>query len=117
MRFLTIVRAAENQGPPPPALMEAIGKLGEEAFRNRTMVMMGGLYPSVAGATVRLADGKMTVTDGPFAEAKEVIGGFAMFEFETKEQALRAATHFMELHRMHWPGWQGETEVRQVYPQ
>ena len=110
-----MVRSAENEGPPPPALMEAIGKLGEEAFKNRTMLMMGGLYPSVAATTVRLTNGKIAVTDGPFTEAKEVIGGFAMFEFATKEEALRAATDFMELHREHWPGCEGETELRQIY--
>ena len=117
MRFMTLVKSAENQGPPPPALMDAIGKLGEEAFRNGTMVQMGGLYPSVAGATVRISKGKLTVRDGPFTEAKEVVGGFAVFQFATKEEALQAATDFMELHRKHWPEWEGETEVRQIFEQ
>ena len=115
MRFMTLVKSAENQGPPPPALMEAIGKLGEEAFGNGTMVQMGGLFPSVAGATVRISKGKLTVTDGPFTEAKEVVGGFAVFQFATKEEAVKAATDFMELHREHWPEWEGETEVRQIF--
>ena len=115
MRFMTLVKSAENQGPPPPALMEAIGKLGEEAFGNGTMVQMGGLSPSAAGSRVRLSNGKIVVTDGPFSEAKEVIGGFAVFEFATREAAVEAATRFMEVHRQHWPGWEGETEVRQIF--
>ena len=115
MRFMTLVKTVENQGPPPQALMEAIGKLGEEAFKNGTMVEMGGLLQSAAGARVRLAGGKVTVTDGPFIETKEVIGGYAVFELPSKEAAIEEARKFMELHRKHWPGWEGETEVRQVW--
>jgi hypothetical protein len=55
------------------------------------------------------------VLDGPFAEAKEVVGGFAQFEFKSKEEAIEAAVRFMELHKKHWPGWEGETEIRQVF--
>ena len=117
MRFMTFVKSAENQGPPPQALMDAIAKLGEEGFRNGTLIEMGGLFPSPAGFRVRLAKGKVTVTDGPFAEAKEVVGGYAVFELPSKEAALDAARRFMELHRQHWPEWEGETEVRQVYAQ
>ena len=115
MRFMTLVKSAENQGPPPPALMEAIGKLGEEAFGNGPMVQMGGLSPSAASTRVRLSNGKVVVTDGPFSEAKEVIGGFAVFELPSREAAVEAAKRFMEVHRQHWPGWEGETEVRQVF--
>lgn len=115
MRFMTLVKSAESNGQPPQALMDAIGKLGEEAARNGTMIQMGGLYPSVAGARVRLANGKLVITDGPFSEAKEVIGGFAVFELPSKEDAVDAARRFMELHREHWPGWEGETEVRQIF--
>ena len=115
MRFMTMVKTAENQGPPPPALMEAIARLGEEGFRNGTLVEMGGLMPSATGALVRLKRGKLSVTDGPFTETKELIGGYAVFELKSREEAIEAAKRFMELHRVHWPGWEGETEVRQVY--
>jgi len=117
MRFMTMVKSPEAQGPPPQALMDAIAKLGEEGFKNGTLVEMGGLFPSAAGARVRVAKGKVTVTDGPFTEAKEVIGGYAVFELKSKAEAVKAAERFMELHQKHWPGWEGETEVRQVYPQ
>jgi hypothetical protein len=116
MRFMTFVKSVQTQGPPPEALMVAIGKLGDEGFKNGTLVEMGGLFPSPT-ARVRLARGKVTVTDGPFTEAKEVIGGYAVFEFKSKEEAIEAARRFMDLHREHWPGWEGETEVRQIYAQ
>jgi len=115
MRFMTLVKSAETNGPPPQALMDAIDKLGEEASRDGTMVQMGGLFPSAAGARVRLSRGKLVITDGPFAEAKEVVGGFAVFELPSREAAVEAARRFMELHREHWPGWEGETEVRQIF--
>ena len=82
MRFMTMVKAPEKSplGPPPKALMEAIGKLGEEAAKAGVMVEMGGLLPTAMGARLRLSGGKLTVTDGPFSEAKEVIGGlFRLF--------------------------------------
>jgi len=114
MRFMMIVKHAENQGFPPKELMDAITKLSEEETRAGTMVGSGGLGPTSKGARVRLSDGRITVTDGPYAESKEVIGGYAQFELKSREEAVKAAVHFMELHKKHWPGWDGETEVRQM---
>jgi hypothetical protein len=115
MRFMTLVKSAENAGPPPQALMDAIGKLGQEATKAGVLVEMGGLFPTVAGARVRISRGKLTVTDGPFAEAKEVVGGYAVFDLKSKDEAIKQAVRFMELHKQHWPGWEGETEVRQIF--
>jgi len=115
MRFMTLVRHAENSGPPPPALMEALEKLSEEASKGGTILEAGGLAPTAMSNRVRLAKGKVTVIDGPFAETREVVGGFAVFEVETKQEMIDATVKFMELHREHWPGWEGETEVRQVF--
>jgi hypothetical protein len=115
MRFMMIVKHAERQGPPPKALMDAIGKLAEEETRAGTMVGSGGLGPTALGARVRLAGGKVAVTDGPFTETNEVIGGYAQFELTSKEAAVESAVRFMELHKKHWPGWEGETEVRQMF--
>jgi hypothetical protein len=116
MRFMTMVKAPEKSplGPPPKALMEAIGKLGEEAAKAGVMVEMGGLLPTAMGARLRLSGGKLTVTDGPFSEAKEVIGGYAVYSVKTKQEAIEWATRFMNLHKQHWPGWEGETELRQI---
>ena len=115
MRYMMIVKAAENQGPPPKALMDAIDKLSEDASKAGTMLGGGGLGPTGLGARVRLSGGKVTVTDGPFTEAKEVVGGYAQFELKSKKEAVDAAVRFMELHKQHWPGWEGETEVRQMF--
>lgn len=115
MRFMMIVKAPEGQGQPPKELMDAIAQLGEEQTRAGAMLGTGGLAPTAMGARVRLSDGKMTVTDGPFTEAKEVIGGYAQFELRSKEEAVKAAVVFMELHKKHWPVWKGETEIRQMF--
>ena len=115
MRFMMIVKHAEKQGLPPKALMDAIEKLAEEETKAGKMVGSGGLGPTALGARVRLSGGKVTVTDGPFAETKEVVGGYAQFELKSKEEAIESAVRFMELHKKHWPGWEGETEVRQMF--
>ena len=114
MRFMMMVKSAENKGAPPKGFMDEMAKLGEEAVKAGTMVVSGGLASTAASTRVRLSKGKVTAIDGPFTEAKEVVGGFAILEFQSKKEALESAKHFMELHKKHWPGWEGETEVRQV---
>ena len=118
MRYMMIVKGDENfgaAGPPPMELMEAIGQLGIEAAKAGKMVSMGGLHHSSKGASVRLKGGKMTTTDGPFSEAKEVIGGFTIMNLASKEEAIAEAVKFMELHRKLWPKWDGVTEIRLMY--
>jgi hypothetical protein len=115
MRFMMIVKHKENQGFPPQELMDAIAKLAEEDAKAGTMLGNGGLAPTALGARVRISGGKISVTDGPFTEAKEIIGGYAQFELPSKEAAVKAAVVFMELHKKHWPEWEGETEVRQMF--
>ena len=117
MRFMMLVKGADNMGLPPQALLDAIDKSTAKALKAGTMITAGGLLPSAAGGRVRLSNGKLTVTDGPFAEAKELIGGFAIFEFKSKREAIESAREFMQLHVEHWPGWEGETEVRQMMDQ
>jgi hypothetical protein len=95
--------------------MEAIDKLAEEAIKDGKMLGSGGLAPTAQSVRVRLSGAKLSVIDGPFTEAKEVVGGYAQFEFQSKEEAIESAVHFMELHKKHWPGWEGETEVRQIF--
>ena len=115
MRFMMIVKSAERSGFPPKELLEAIGKLSEEAVNAGTMLGSGGLAPTALGTRVRLSGGQLTVIDGPFTEAKEVVDGYAQFELKSKEEAVASAVRFMELHKKHWPGWEGETEVRQMF--
>ncbi|MGH8167421.1 MAG: YciI family protein, partial [Woeseiaceae bacterium] len=105
MKYLTFIRSSESHrdAPPPPEMMEAMSRFVERSRGDGTLVDTGGLLPSKDGVRVRLARGKITVTDGPFAETKEVIGGWAILKVDSKAEAIRIATEFMELHRKHWP--------------
>jgi hypothetical protein len=115
MRFMFMVKSSERSGPPPQALMDAIANLSNDAVQKGTMVLSGGLAPMALTSRVRVANGYIKVTDGPFAEAKEVIGGFAIFDLGSREEAIKNAEHFMDLHRKYWPEWEGETEIRQIF--
>ena len=112
MRFMYIVTSAQPPRPPTPALMEAMGKLAEREIKAGRMIDTGGLLPVAMGAQVHITDGKLNVIDGPFVEAKEMIGGYAIFELRNKEEAVAAAVEFMQLHKEHMPGWDGTCEVR-----
>ena len=111
MRFMSIITTADTSMP-TPELMEAMGKLADREIKAGRMIDMGGLMPLADGVQVRIRDGELGVIDGPFVEAKEVIGGYAIFELRNKEEALAAAVEFMQLHRQHMPGWEGTCEVR-----
>src|SRR3979411_1587708 len=115
MKFMMLVKTAENSGPPPKELMDAIAIISEEAVKAGTMLGSGGLAPTAQSTRVRGSKGQLTVTDGPFTEAKEVVGGYALFELKSKEEAIKGAVRFMELHKKHWPGWEGEAEIRQIF--
>jgi len=121
MRFMMLVKHAEKQVqgdkpvPPPQKLVDEITKLSEEAVKSGAMIANGGLAPTAVSSRIRLSGGKVTVTDGPFAEGKEIVGGFAILDYRSKEEAVEGARQFMELHRQYWPGWEGETEVRQIF--
>src|SRR5260370_839397 len=113
MRFMMIVKANENSGPPPKGLMDAMSKIAEEATKAGEMIESGALASTATSTRVRLSGGNLTVTDGPFTEAKEVFGGYAVFDLKSRKEAIERAVAFMELHKQHWPGWEGETEIRQ----
>jgi len=117
MKYLSFIRHSEKyrETAPPPALMAAMGEFVQRSLRDGTLVETGGLLPSKDGLRVRLAGGKLTVTDGPFSESKEVIGGWAILKTDSRDEAIRIATEFMELHRKHWPGFEGESEVRPMF--
>jgi hypothetical protein len=111
MRFMFIVKSAHS-GPPTPELIEAMHKLADREIKAGRMIDNGGLMPVSTGAQVRLVNGKLSVVDGPFVEAKEVIGGYAIFELPGKEEALASAKEFMQLHKDLMPGWEGTCELR-----
>ena len=112
MRFMSIVLSSQAPVQPPASLMEAMGKLADREIKAGRMIDMGGLMPIETGVQVRIRDGELKVIDGPFVEAKEVIGGYAIFEFRNKDEALAAAKEFMQLHLEHMPEWEGSCEVR-----
>jgi len=112
VRFMFIVTSEHTMGP-SPELMEAMHKLAEREIKAGRMIADGGLMPLAMGARVAVKKGKLAVTDGPFIEAKEMIGGFAIFELPTKEAAVASAVEFMQIHRDFMPGWEGTCEVRE----
>ena len=89
-----------------------MNKLADREIKAGRMLDIGGLMPIATGARVSIANGKLSVVDGPFVEAKEVIGGYAIFEFQSKEEAVASAVEFMQLHKDFMPGWEGTCEVR-----
>src|ERR1700726_559068 len=111
MRFMFIVTSAHTL-PPTPQLLEAMGKLADRGLKAGRVLDNGGVMAVATGAQVRIADGQVSVIDGPFVEAKEVIGGYAIFELRNKEEALAMAREFMQLHLEHMPGWEGTCELR-----
>ena len=115
MKFIMLIKHTEDRKVLPKELSDAITKLSEHSEISPVIVASGGLAPTAASSRVRISGGELTVTDGPFVETKEVVGGFAILEFESREKAVESARQYMELYRRHWPGWEGETEVRQVY--
>jgi hypothetical protein len=111
MRFMSFVTSTHS-GPPTPELIEQMNKLANREIKAGRMIDMGGLMPLAMGARVSIANGEISVIDGPFVEAKEVIGGYAIFEFKNKEEALASAVEFMQLHKDFMPDWEGTCEVR-----
>ncbi len=114
MRFLSLIRVQENTGKQPSErLMTEMGKLMIEMKQTGKLIDTAGLAPTASGKRVRLRGGKVSVVDGPFAEAKEVIGGYAMLDAQSLEEAIALTERFVELHVA--DGWELDCEVRQVY--
>lgn len=112
MRFLSMIRINENSGQQPSEqLMTDMGKLMEEMTRTGKLVDTAGLFPTSSGVRVRLSRGKLSVLDGPFTETKEVIGGYALLEVESKEEAIELTKRFLQVHG---DEWNIECEVRQL---
>jgi hypothetical protein len=114
MRFMNFVSCPEDLGPPPQSLIDAMEQAAQDAARAGTLLDSGGLAPVARGTRVRVSGGKLTVMDGPFAEGKEVVGGYGVVEAASREEAVEGAVWLMNMHLQHWPGWEGEIEVRQI---
>jgi hypothetical protein len=109
MRFLSIYKTVETNTPPTADHIASMETLIEESMKNGTLIATEGCLPSSRGARVRLSGGKVTVTDGPFTEAKEVVGGFALLEASSKEHAIQMAKEFLLV------AGDGECEIREVF--
>lgn len=109
MRFLSIYKSVETGVPPTPEQMAKMGQFCEEMAKAGVLLATEGCLPSALGARVRLASGKMTVTDGPFTESKELIAGFALLQVKSREEAIELSRRFLQV------AGDGETEIRQVY--
>ena len=114
MRYLMFIKHAESvrAESQPKALMDAMGAYVTEGFKAGWLLDTAGLKGTADATRIRLSDGKLKLTDGPFTEAKEMIGGYALIEAKTNKEAVALATQFMELHRLHAPKFVGECEVR-----
>ena len=119
MRFMMLVKAnkdSEAGAPPSPELIAAITKLSNEATARGVMVGAGALLPSSHGVRIRTAGGKTSVIDGPFAETKELIGGYAIFDLKSREEAIESGRKFMQLHAdILGSSYQGELEIRPMF--
>ena len=114
MRYMMFIKHTEDyrNSDVPASLYEEMGKFIEETTKSGQFVGGAGLQPSSAGSRVRLKGGTITTLDGPFTESKEIVGGYAIMDATSREEALALARRFMELHRKHWPAFEGECEVR-----
>jgi hypothetical protein len=124
MRYMMIVKLTEDSEvrrnyeagkPPSPELMEAVGKLCEKMTADAALLGTGGLLPLAKGARIRAANGKLSVTDGPFIESKEVIGGYAILRANSREEAIKMGQDFMQIHiDILGSGYEAEMEVREM---
>src|SRR5215211_2018821 len=116
MKSLMLIKHSESYRdmPIPQALMDAVGEFVTASFKSGVLKDTAGLKPSAEGFRVRLSKKQLKVTDGPFAESKELVGGYAMVELPSREDALKFAREFMQLHLRHWPEFEAESEVRPV---
>jgi len=109
MRFLNIYKCPERNTPPSPEEMARMGKMIEEAMKSGKLLSTEGCLPSAFGARVRIENSKFTVSDGPFTESKEIVGGFAILDAPSKEAAIGFVKEFLNVMG------QGECELRQLF--
>jgi hypothetical protein len=115
MRFMMIVKASKNSEAgqmPSEELLAAMGRYNDELMKAGVLLDLAGLHPSSKGARIKFSGGKPTVLDGPFAETKELIGGFWMIQVNSKQEAVEWAKRAPA---PHGPATEGEIELRQVF--
>jgi hypothetical protein len=108
MRFLSLYKCPERSTPPTPEEMARMGKMIEEWMKSGKLLGTEGCMPSSLGARVRIDHDRYSVSDGPFTESKEVVGGFAILDAPSKEVAVEYVKEFLKV------VGQGECELRQI---
>jgi hypothetical protein len=114
MRFMNFVSQSDNCPPMPRSFIDAMARSAAEAQAAGTLLDTGGLAPIARSTAVRVSNGELTVIDGPFAESKEVVGGYGVVEAASQDEAVQRAVWLMNMHREHWPGWEGQVVVRRI---
>jgi hypothetical protein len=114
MQYMSFVKMTGDGGEPPKELQDAMGEEIERGFADGTLVHIGGLYATSYRTEFRVRAGQVTSTDGPFSEAKEEVGGFAIIDVRDHAEAVENARRLAELHHKLWPGWEGSVEVRRI---
>ena len=114
MRFMCMVKMDETPREVPQSLYEAMAAYDEEGRRTGVLLLSEGLLPSAAGAIISAVDGKVKAVDGPFAEAKELVGGYAVVDVHSKEEAVELGRRLVQLHLDHIPDWDGTVDIRQI---
>ena len=119
MKYLMLIKHTEDyrNKEVPAGLHEAMGEFVGAGMKSGAIIDTAGLKPTSEGIRVALRGRKLTVIDGPFTEAKEIVGGYALMEMKSREEALAYARTFMDLHLQHWPEFEGECEVRPLEDQ
>jgi len=117
MRYLVMLKVgSESPAQPNPELMAAIEKLTDELAQSGRLVETGGMQGAASSTTLHLSSGKVTVTDGPFAEGNEVVGGYAIVDVESKEEVIALGREFLDIHaRILGPSYVAESEIRRIY--
>lgn len=114
MRYMVFVNMREDVGAPAPALVSAMDDAMSAGFASGVLVDAGGLWSTDASTEFQVRGGRVTTTDGPFAEAKEVVGGYAVIEVRDDDEAREQGRLMAALHAEHWPAWEGSVHVRRI---
>lgn len=114
MRFMGTISSREDQGAPPAALMEAMGPFMQEAFAAGVISETSGLAPTSEGTRWEMRGGELSVSDGPYAEAREVIGGYVIYNVPSREVAVDWSNRFIDLHKKYWPEFEFTCELRRI---
>ena len=114
MRYMLLVHETSRPSEPPPELFTAIGAIGAKESAAGTLLEVGGLMPIEAGSVVTLASGTIATADGRFVDAKDLVGGYSVYELVDVAEANEKARAFLHAHLDTWPGWEGWVEVRQL---